>query len=169
MRKLAAALGPAYVRVSGTWANTAYFHNSDQPVPKTPPKGFGGVLTRRQWKGVIDFAQAVDSKLVTSFATSTGTQNPVGLWTPDQARQFLAYTKSIGGSIAAAEYMNEPTYAEMGGSPERLRCGGVWGDFSVFLPFVRKAAPDMLVLGPGGVGEGPSALSHRARGWHYQD
>src|SRR5581483_7054989 len=28
LRKLAAALGPAYVRVSGTWANTAYFHNS---------------------------------------------------------------------------------------------------------------------------------------------
>src|SRR6202051_5160218 len=42
LRKLAAALGPAYVRVSGTWANTAYFHNSDQPAPKTPPKGFGG-------------------------------------------------------------------------------------------------------------------------------
>ena len=63
LRKLAAALGPAYVRVSGTWANTAYFHNSDQPAPKTPPKGFGGVLTRLQWKGVIDFAHAVDAKL----------------------------------------------------------------------------------------------------------
>src|ERR1700731_1755674 len=25
LRKLGAALGPAYVRVSGTWANTAYF------------------------------------------------------------------------------------------------------------------------------------------------
>src|SRR5690348_18088576 len=25
LRKLAAALGPAYVRVSGTWANTTYF------------------------------------------------------------------------------------------------------------------------------------------------
>jgi hypothetical protein len=54
LRKLATALGPAYVRVSGTWANTAYFQNSDQPAPKTPPKGFGGVLTRKQWKGVID-------------------------------------------------------------------------------------------------------------------
>jgi sugar phosphate isomerase/epimerase len=99
LRKLAAALGPAYVRVSGTWANTAYFHNSDQPAPKTPPKGFGGVLTRQRWKGVIDFAHAVDAKLVTSFATSPGTRNSAGVWTPDQARQLLAYTKSIGGSI----------------------------------------------------------------------
>ena len=154
LRKLAAALGPAYVRVSGTWANTAYFHNSDQPAPKTPPKGFGGVLTRRQWKGVIDFAHAVDAKLVTSFATSPGTRNPAGAWTPDQARQLLAYTKSIGGSIAAAEYMNEPTYAEMGGAPKGYAAAAFGRDFSVFRPFVKKAAPDMLILGPGGVGEG---------------
>src|SRR5215471_1744618 len=26
LRKLATALGPAYVRVSGTWANSTYFH-----------------------------------------------------------------------------------------------------------------------------------------------
>jgi len=154
LRKLAAALGPAYVRVSGTWANTAYFQNSDQPAPKTPPKGFGGVLTRRQWKGVIDFAQAVDAKLVTSFATSPGTRNSAGVWTPDQARQLLAYTKSVGGNIAAAEYMNEPTYAEMGGAPKGYDAAAYGRDFSVFLPFVKKAAPDMLVLGPGGVGEG---------------
>ena len=154
LRKLAAALGPAYVRVSGTWANTAYFHNSDQPAPKTPPKGFGGVLTRRQWKGVIDFAHAVDAKLVTSFATSPGTRNPAGAWTPDQARQLLAYTRSIGGSIAAAEYMNEPTYAEMGGAPKGYDAAAFGRDFSVFRPFVKNAAPDMLILGPGGVGEG---------------
>ena len=154
LRKLAAALGPAYVRVSGTWANTAYFQNSDQPAPKMPPKGFGGVLTRQQWKGVIDFAHAVDAKLVTSFATSPGTRNGAGVWTPDQARQLLAYTKSIGGSIAAAEYMNEPTYAEMGGAPKGYDAAAYGRDFSVFLPFVKKAAPDMIVLGPGGVGEG---------------
>jgi heparanase 1 len=154
LRKLAAALGPAYVRVSGTWANTAYFYNSDEPPPKTPPKGFGGVLTRRQWKGVVDFAQAVDAKLVTSFATSPGTRNPAGIWTPDQARQFLFYTKSIGGSITAAEYMNEPTYAEMGGAPKGYDAAAFARDFSVFLAFIKKAAPDMMVLGPGGVGEG---------------
>jgi heparanase 1 len=154
LRKLAAALGPAYVRVSGTWANTVYFQNSDQPPPKTPPKGFGGVLTRQQWKGVIDFAHAVDAKVVTSFATSAGTRGPAGVWTPDQARQLLDYTKSIGGSIAAAEYMNEPTYAEMGGAPKGYDAAAFGRDFSVFLPFVKKAAPDMLILGPGGVGEG---------------
>ena len=38
LRKLAAALGPAYMRV--TWANTTYFHDSEEPAPKTSPKGF---------------------------------------------------------------------------------------------------------------------------------
>ena len=30
LRKLAAALGPAYVRVSGTWANTTYLPQNDK-------------------------------------------------------------------------------------------------------------------------------------------
>ena len=46
LRKLAAALAPAYVRVSGTWANTTYFQDSDAPAPATPPQGYNGVLTR---------------------------------------------------------------------------------------------------------------------------
>jgi heparanase len=154
LRKLAAALGPAYVRVSGTWANTTYFHNSDQPAPKTPPKGFGGVLTREQWKGVVDFARAVDARLVTSFATSVGTRDAAGNWTPVQARQILDYTKSIGGSIAAAEYMNEPTYAEMGGAPKGYDAAAYGRDIRVFVPFLKKASPDTIILGPGGVGEG---------------
>ena len=57
LRKLAASLGPVYVRVSGTWANTTYFQDSDKPAPPKPPKGFNGVLTRQQWKGVVDFAR----------------------------------------------------------------------------------------------------------------
>src|SRR5690349_21311024 len=51
LRKLAAALGPAYVRVSGTWANSVYFHDADTPAPSRAPKGYDGVLTKQQWKG----------------------------------------------------------------------------------------------------------------------
>src|SRR5579863_4636418 len=91
LRKLAATLGPTYVRVSGTWANTTYFYDSDGPAPKTPPKGFGGVLTREQWKGVVDFSHAANARIITSFATSAGTRDAAGVWTPDQARRFLAY------------------------------------------------------------------------------
>jgi hypothetical protein len=154
LRKLAAALGPAYVRVSGTWANMTYFHDADTPPPAKPPAGFGGVLTRTEWKGVLDFSKAVDAKIVTSFATGPGTRDAQGNWTPKEARRVLAYTKSQGGSIAAAEFMNEPTAAAMGGAPKGYDAADYGRDLAVFRPFIKKEAPDMVFLGPGSVGEG---------------
>src|SRR5436305_4998963 len=151
-RKLAAALGPAYVRVSGTWANTTYLAESD-PAPKTPPKGFGGVLSRPQWKGVVEFARAVDAKIVTSFATSPGTRGAGGVWAPAEAGKVLAYTKSVGGTIAAAEFMNEPTFAAMGGAPKGYDAAAYGRDSKAFRAFAGQAAPDMVILGPGSVGE----------------
>src|SRR5581483_9469001 len=151
-RKLAAALGPAYVRVSGTWANTTYFADSDLAT-QTPPKGFGGILTRSRWKEVVEFARAVDAKIVTSFATSPGTRDADGAWPPVEAGKFLAYTKSVGGTIAAAEFMNEPTFAAMGGAPKGYNAAAYGRDFKAFRAFARQAAPDMVILGPGSVGE----------------
>lgn len=151
-RKLAAALGPAYVRVSGTWANTSYFAESAQS-PKTPPTGFAGVLTQQQWKGVVDFANAVNAQIVTSFATGQGTRDSAGVWKPEQAQRFLSYTKSVGGNIAAAEFMNEPTLASMGGAPPGYDAAAYGRDFKVFRAFAKQTAPNMLILGPGSVGE----------------
>ena len=47
LRMLAVALGPASMRVSGTWANTVYFQDAGEDVPSAPPAGFQGVLSRR--------------------------------------------------------------------------------------------------------------------------
>ena len=154
LRTLAAALGPAYLRVSGTWENTTYFHDSDDFAPKNPPAGFKGVLTRQQWKGVVDFSHKVNAKIVTSFSTGAGTRDADGVWTPKEASNFLAYTKSVGGDIAAAEFMNEPTAAAMGGAPKGYDAAAYGRDVAVFAPFIRNAAPDMIILGPGSVGEG---------------
>jgi hypothetical protein len=157
LRKLAAALGPAYVRVSGTWANSVYFANSDTP-PATAPAGFSSVLTQQEWKGVIDFVRAVDGELVTSFATSSGTRNSQGVWTPKEASVWLAYTKSLGGRIAATEFMNEPTYAAMGGAPKGYGAADYGRDIAVFGPWLKKNSPGTVFLGPGSVGEGPFAI-----------
>ena len=119
LRAMAGALGPAYVRISGTWANTTYFADTDTP-PKDPPKGYGGVLTRQQWLGAIDFSRAVDAPIVTSLPNGEGTRGPDQVWRPDQARRWLAFTKAHGGTIAAAEYFNEPTLASMGGAPRDM-------------------------------------------------
>jgi heparanase 1 len=97
LRKLAEALGPAYLRVSGTWANTLYFQDSDAPAPAAPPAGFGGVLTRAEWKAVVNFANAVDAKIVTSFATSAGTRDANGTWTPAEAVHERAHLRQRRG------------------------------------------------------------------------
>ncbi len=154
LRKLAAALGPAYVRVPGTWENTMYFQDLDATAPGATPEGFGGVLTRAQWKGVVDFSRAVDAKIVTSFATSAGTRDAAGVWTPAEARKFMAYDKSLGGNIAAAEFMNEPTFASAAGVPNGYDGTAYGRDFLVFQRFFREAAPRAILLGPGSVGEG---------------
>ena len=38
LRKLAAALGPTYVRVSGTWANTTYLPETDKAPSQSPAR-----------------------------------------------------------------------------------------------------------------------------------
>jgi heparanase len=153
LRRLASALGPAYVRVSGTWANSVFFSDSDSP-PAEAPAGFQGVLSRPQWKGVIDFTQVVNAELVTSFAISAGVRDAAGVWTPLQARPLLQYTQSIGGKVAAAELFNEPSMPSAGGAPPGYDANSYAKDIAAFRLFAKAAVPAMAIVGPGSVGEG---------------
>ena len=149
LRRLAAALAPAYVRVSGTWANATFFADSDT-APGALPAGFNGVLTRQQWQGVVRFSHAVGAAIVTSFAVSRGTRDAASEeWTPRQASGLLAYTASIGGRIAAAEFMNEPNVTVTGVMPDGYDAVAYRRDFRIFRSFVRQQAPDIMILGPG--------------------
>ncbi len=161
LRNLAAALGPTYVRVSGTWANAIYFQNNEDAKMTTPPNGFKNILTRLQWKGVIDFCKAVDGKLVTSFPISDGMRDEKGIWQPTQVKSILDYTKSIGGEIAAAEFFNEPSHAAHGDAPKGYKGANYAKEFALFRTFMAEAAPNMKIIGPGSTGEGgilPSGL-----------
>ena len=152
LRTLAAALGPAYVRVSGTWANASYLPERGEASEK-PPAGFTGILKREQWEGVVEFSKAVDAGIVTSFATSAGTRDADGAWNAEQAKRLLDFTSSLGGRISAAEFMNEPTFAAMGGAPKGYDAVSFGRDFNLFRAFAKEAIPEMLILGPGSVGE----------------
>jgi heparanase 1 len=154
LRRLAAALGPAYLRVSGTWANTTYFTDSDKP-PSLPPPGFEAVLTRRQWRDLVRFAQSVNAQIVTSFGASN--RDAAGGWTPDQAQRLLAYTSSIGGKIAAAEFINEPDLAGPGGATAGYDVAAYGRDFRLFHSLMKRTTPGTMILGPGTAGESPIA------------
>jgi heparanase 1 len=158
LRKLAKALEPAYLRVSGTWRNSTYFQDNDQPAMHEVPKGFNGVLTRAQWKGVIDFSHAVGAEIMTSVATSGGTRDAGGVWTPEQAKAIFDYTRQIGGSIAATEFMNEPTFAAIGGAPSDYNAQAFGKDVKAFHSFLQTESPTTIFLGPGSIGEGVSLM-----------
>ncbi len=84
------------MRVSGTWANSTYFYDADGPAPKTPPNGFGGVLTRAEWKGVLDFARIADAKIISSVAISPGVRD--ARWSMDSGTsgEVAGVYKSVG-------------------------------------------------------------------------
>jgi hypothetical protein len=68
-----------------------------------------GSIRRFRHEGGLPFSGSI------AGSVCTRTQ---GVWISDQARHLFDYTKSIGGKIAATEFMNEPTYATMGGAPK---------------------------------------------------
>lgn len=154
LRRLAAALAPSYMRVSGTWANSTYFQDKDAPAPQQPPRGFASVLTRAEWRSVVEFSRAVQAKLVTSAAVSAGTRDANGLWMPDQARALLDYTRHLHTQIAAMEFMNEPNFAGIGGAPPHYGPEDYAKDVRLFRAFLRSESPETNFLGPSGTGEG---------------
>lgn len=147
---LAKGLSPAYVRVSGTWANAIYFQDDDNKKLEKAPEGFANVLTRSEWKGVIDYLKATNSKLVTSFAVSNGVRDNNGVWTPKEAQKILNYTKKLGGTIAAAEMFNEPNIPTSGGDINKdYNANNFAKDEAVFRKWAKTNSPTMLTLGPG--------------------
>ncbi|WP_229583562.1 hypothetical protein [Paracoccus sp. S-4012] len=102
---------------------------------------------------MIEFSKAVDAGIATSMPICAGTRDAQGIWTPDQTRKWFEFTRAVGGEIAAAEYFNEPTVAGMGGAPEGYDGEAYGRDFDIFRKFAEEFAPDMLIHGPGSVGE----------------
>jgi hypothetical protein len=138
LRALGAALGPAYVRVSGTWANSVYFRNDDAPAMATPPEGFTGVLTRAEWRGAVDFAKAVDAKLVTSFTIS-----PASAMLPGPGRLSKRARCSTSRARSAAR-----------SSPQSFSTSGTWrisGEApTAITPRGLRATVRLLRFHPGG-------------------
>lgn len=144
---LTKALGPSYMRVSGSWANSIFFQDDDKPAGPPPP-GFQGVLTRAQWAGLIEFGKAVDAKILTSFAISPGAKNSDGSWNPDGARRLFAFTNKLGGRIDAVELANEPNVARPSYSADLYA-----RDTATLRALIEEVSPGTKLVGPGVTGE----------------
>ncbi len=149
LRNLTAALAPFYLRYSGTTANNVYFQDNDEPKLAEAPKGYKVVLTRQRWKEALEFADAVNTKVVTTFTISPGVRDADHNWTPKMAAPWMAYTRSIGGKVYAAELYNEPNAPEYPELPKGYSAEQFGRDFEAFRAAMAQSAPDVKLAGPG--------------------
>lgn len=157
LRLLARALGPASIRVSGTWANQLWFADK----PGAAPVGYTGVLERAQWASLARFARAVDVRIVISFAAGSGARDAKGVWQPDQARAFLRYSPEIGADIAAIEPINEANFGAEAGLPAGYDPAQFAADNLAMRQLIVSEAPGIRIVGPSATGDAPNFLGDR--------
>ena len=149
---LAKALGPAYIRVSGSWATTTYYDLDGRTNGKVP-EGFHSILTRDQWDRLLDFVKYADGKLLISPANCDGVRNPDGTWNPGQLKLLLDYSRDYGVPVSAVEFMNEPNTTILGGTPSNYTAEDFSRDQDLCFRFLKENYPEVLTVGPCSSGE----------------
>ncbi len=147
LREKAKALGPAWVRVSGTWATKTYYDFEGTTGGKAPA-GYASVLTREQWVGVLDFVKAVGAKLLISVSNCAGDHPGGGALDLAQAKKIFDFSHEYGVEIDAAEFMNEPNMLEGSGAPKGYTAADFVRDHDIFASWVRENYPNCLLAGP---------------------
>ncbi len=145
LRKLAKAFGPAWVRVSGTWATKTYYDFEDTGVV---PEGYQNRMTRQQWVNIIDFVEAVGGKLLISVANCEGLHHADEPWNPSQAEKIFALSKELGHPIDAVEFTIERNMMEITGFPAGYKAEHFRRDQDLFHKWVRQNYPGTLIVGP---------------------
>ena len=152
LRKLAAALYRPTVRVSGTWANSVYFSDSDVPPAKAPRKG-STASTRRQWKGESTSrarrarSWSHRSPSARACATTMASGRPIrpsGGWPTRRRRAAESPRQS-----SSTSQLRRRTGDRRRATTRQVMCGIL----QCFGPFIKRIQPDMAIVGPGSVGE----------------
>jgi hypothetical protein len=148
---LAKEIGPAWVRVSGTWATKTYY-DFDGTTGGIAPEGYLNVLTKDQWIGVLDFVKAVGAKLIISVANCAGLHSADKPWNPSEAEKIFSLSKEYGVPINATEFTNEPNMLEETGFPPGYTAADYARDQDIFIKWVRENYPDTIIVGPSTTG-----------------
>ena len=147
LRKFAKEIGPAWVRVSGTWATTTYY-DFDGTTNGQPPEGYKSVLTKEQWIGVLEFVKAVDGKLLVSVSNCAGVHSADEPWNPGQAKLLFDFSREYGVPISAAEFMNEPNLLAGSGAPKGYTPENFVRDQDIFNKWLHDNYPECKAVGP---------------------
>ena len=143
--KLAKALGPAWMRVSGTWATKTYYDFDGKGLPES---GWQNCMTREQWVNIVKFADTIGAKILISVANCQGLHSTEEPWNPSQAELIFDLSKELGHPIDAVEFTNEPNMMEMTGFPAGYKPEHFRRDQDLFHKWVRENHPGTLIVGP---------------------
>ena len=147
LRKLASALGPAWVRVSGSWATQTYY-DFDGTTNGVVPKGYKNVLTKDQWIGVLDFVKHVGGKLLISLADCEGLHSTDTPWNPSEAEKIFKLSESYGVPIEAVEFANQPDMIHDKGFPVNYTLEAYRRDQDIGIRWIRENYPECIIVGP---------------------
>ncbi len=166
--RLAKALSPAMVRVSGTWANSTYIPELTERAPASPPAGFRQVLTQSRWRALTSLVNHSGNSLLLSFPASAGARDAQGQWSDSQARRLVALTRANRSRIKAVEFINEPNLVNLGALPNSYSATEYARDFRTFHAFARRELPEAIILGHSSSGRGgelpPEDIAREAAG-----
>ncbi len=151
VRKLAKDLGPAWCRVSGTWATKTYY-DFDGTTNGVVPEGYLNVLTKEQWIGVLEFVKAVGAKLLVSVSNCPGLHTAEEPWHPAEAEKLFSFSKEYGVPIDAAEFTNEPNMMEETGFPKGYTAAHYRRDHDLFFDWLDANYPEVIKVGPSTTG-----------------
>lgn len=147
LRLLAAALAPAYLRISGTAANATYYAMSGSTAT---PSGYKMVLTRAEWDGIGSFARALGLDIVLGVNAGVGPRSAAGVWQADNATQLLTYTAAKRYPLAAVEFGNEPNLFAISGLPLSYDATAYARELRTFDALRERLIPTAELIGPGG-------------------
>jgi len=158
LRGFAKALGPAWIRVSGSWATKTYY-DFDGSTGGQAPEGYQSVLTREQWIGVLDFVRTVGGRLLISVSNCAGDHSGGGPFNLSQTKKIFDFSHAYGVDIDAAEFMNEPNILAFSGAPAGYTPADFARDQDIFFGWVREHYPNCLLVGPCTTGDPSLACS----------
>lgn len=104
LRRLAAALGPAYLRVGGTDADRTVYDLDDSGAA-VPPGTWK--LRRPQWDALNEFASAVDFRIIFTLNAGVTARDQKGRWNPLSAKPLLADARAKNYPVDVWELGNE--------------------------------------------------------------
>lgn len=163
LRELAKKLGPAWIRISGTWATKTYYDFENTTGGKAPD-GYASVLTKEQWIGVLDFVKYVGGKLLISVSNCAGDHPNGGPLDLTQAKKIFTLSHEYGVDIDAIEFMNEPNMLDLSGTPAGYTSSDYVRDQDILYSWVRENYPCCLLVGPCTTGD-PDTINTESRGF----